>query len=253
MSSSCLPCPMKRRSRNTRPAGIRSCPICALCHSRSRRWPRNILSRRKSMEPVQIERFYLGCLAHASYMIASKGIAAVIDPQRDVDIYFQAAARHEWRIEYIIETHLHADFVSGHRELAERTGARIYLGAGSGAEFPHVAVTERDEIQFGACSLRFLQTPGHTMESVCIVMTDLGQPGRPRTVFTGDTLFIGDVGRPDLSATHTVQELAALLYQSLHEKLLMLPDDTEVLPAHGAGSLCGRQMSAESSSTIGKQ
>jgi glyoxylase-like metal-dependent hydrolase (beta-lactamase superfamily II)/rhodanese-related sulfurtransferase len=205
------------------------------------------------MKPVQVERFYLGCLAHASYMVASEGVAAVIDPQRDVDIYLEAAAGAGCRIAHIIETHLHADFVSGHLELAERTGARIYLGAGSGAEFPHVAVRDGDDIQFGACSLRFLQTPGHTMESVCIVMVDLGQPGRPRTVFTGDTLFIGDVGRPDLSPTHTVEELAALLYQSLHGKLLTLPDDTEVLPAHGAGSLCGRQMSAESSSTIGKQ
>src|SRR5215831_14111782 len=205
------------------------------------------------MEPVQVERFYLGCLAHASYMIGSQGVAAVIDPQRDVDIYLEAAAAKHWRIEHIIETHLHADFVSGHRELAERTGARIYLGAGSGAEFPHAAVKDGDEIRFGTCSLRFLQTPGHTLESVCIVMTDLGRPGRPRTVFTGDTLFIGDVGRPDLSPTHSVQELAALLHQSIHEKLLTLPDDTEILPAHGAGSLCGRQMSSESSSTIGKQ
>jgi len=205
------------------------------------------------MEPVQVERFYLGCLAHASYMVASEGVAAIIDPQRDVDIYVDAASAAGCRIEHIIETHLHADFVSGHRELAGRTGARIYLGAGSGAEFPHVAVADGDEIQFGACRLRFLQTPGHTLESVCIVMIDLGQPGRPATVFTGDTLFIGDVGRPDLSPTHTVQELAGLLYRSLHEKLLTLPDDTEVLPAHGAGSLCGRQMSAESSSTIGRQ
>src|SRR5262249_13214039 len=253
MSSSCLPCPMKRRSRNTRPAGIRSCPICALCHSRSRRWPRNILSRRKGMEPVQIERFYLGCLAHASYMIASNGVAAVIDPQRDVDIYLQAAADRKWKIEHIIETHLHADFVSGHRELADRTGAQIYLGAGSGAEFPHVAVKDGDEIQFGDCSLRFLQTPGHTLDSICILMNDRGQPGRPASVFTGDTLFVGDVGRPDLSPTHKPQELAAILYRSIHEKLLTLPDDTEIFPAHGAGSLCGRQMSSESSSTIGKQ
>src|SRR6516162_2686562 len=199
------------------------------------------------------EQFYLGCLAHASYLLASEGEGIVVDPQRDVEIYLDAAQKHGLKIRHIFETHLHADFVSGHRELAGRTGARIYLGTGSGAEFPHVAVTEGDEIQFGACSLRFLQTPGHTMESVCIVMTDLGQPGRPETVFTGDTLFIGDVGRPDLSPTHTVQELAGLLYRSLHEKLLTLPDDTEVLPAHGAGSLCGRQMSAESSSTIGRQ
>ncbi len=205
------------------------------------------------MEPVQIERFYLGCLAHASYVVGSEGVAAVIDPQRDVDIYLEAAALRGWKIEHIIETHLHADFVSGHGELAGRTGARIYLGAGSGAQFPHVAVKDGDEVQFGQCCFRFLQTPGHTMESICILMTDGGQPERPQTVFTGDTLFIGDVGRPDLSATHTPQELAAILYQSLHQKLLTLPDDTEIFPAHGAGSLCGRQMSSESSSTIGKQ
>ncbi|HYL38304.1 MAG TPA: MBL fold metallo-hydrolase [Bryobacteraceae bacterium] len=205
------------------------------------------------MEPVQVERFYLGCLAHASYMIASRGVAAVVDPQRDVDIYLEVAARKECKIEYIIETHLHADFVSGHRELAERTGARIYLGAGSGAEFPHVAVQDGDEIQFGDCCLRFLHTPGHTLESICILLHDRGAPDRPASVFTGDTLFVGDVGRPDLSPTHTPQQLAALLYRSIHEKLLTLPDDTEIFPAHGAGSLCGRQMSSESSSTIGKQ
>lgn len=205
------------------------------------------------MEPVQIERFYLGCLAHASYMVGSEGVAAVIDPQRDVEIYLEAAERHGWRIGHIIETHLHADFVSGHRELAERTGACIYLGEGSEAHFDRVAVKDGDEIQFGQCSLRFLQTPGHTLESVCIVMNDRGDANRPAAVFTGDTLFVGDVGRPDLSPTHTPEQLAAILYRSLHEKLLTLPDDTEIFPAHGAGSLCGRQMSSESSSTIGKQ
>jgi hydroxyacylglutathione hydrolase len=205
------------------------------------------------MEAVKIERFYLGCLAHASYAVASEGVAAIIDPQRDVDIYLETAARNGWKIEHVIETHLHADFVSGHHELAERTGARIYLGAGSGAQFPHVAVNDGDEIEFGRCRFRFLRTPGHTLESTCILMTDLGQPQRPPTVFTGDTLFVGDVGRPDLSPSHTPQQLAAILYQSIHEKLLTLPDDTEILPAHGAGSLCGRQMSSESSSTIGQQ
>ena len=205
------------------------------------------------MEPVQVERFFLGCLAHASYMIGSRGVAAVIDPQRDVDIYLEAAASRKLKIEYIIETHLHADFVSGHRELADRTGAHIYLGAGSGAEFPHVAVTDGDEVQFGDCCLRFLQTPGHTPESISILMNDRGDSDRPASVFTGDTLFVGDVGRPDLSPTHTPQQLAAMLYRSIHEKLLTLPDDTEIFPAHGAGSLCGRQMGSEASSTIGKQ
>jgi hydroxyacylglutathione hydrolase len=205
------------------------------------------------MEPVQIERFYLGCLANASYLIRSGETAAVIDPQRDVEIYLEAAARHRVRIEHIIETHVHADFVSGHCELAERTGARIYLGEDSGAVFAHADVRDGDAIEFGNCRLEFLQTPGHTTESICIVMTDKGNTDRPRVVFTGDTLFIGDVGRPDLSAAHTPQQLAAMLYSSLHDKLLKLPDETEVYPAHGAGSLCGRQMSSDASSTIGKE
>lgn len=205
------------------------------------------------MEPVLVQPFFLACLAHASYMVGSEGVAAVIDPQRDVDIYLEAAAQRGLKIEHIVETHLHADFVSGHRELAERTGARIYLGAGSGATFPHTAVKDGDSIQFGNCRFDFLQTPGHTVESVCIAMTDLAMPSRVRAVFTGDTLFVGDVGRPDLSGDHTPQELAAMLYRSLHEKLLKLPDETEIFPAHGAGSLCGRQMGSERSSTIGKE
>src|SRR5579864_7972283 len=205
------------------------------------------------MEPVLIENFFLGCLAHASYLVASEGVAAVIDPQRDVDIYIEAANQKGLKIGHIIETHLHADFVSGHHELAERTGARIYLGDGSGASFPHTAVKDGDSISFGHCRIDFLQTPGHTVESVCALLTDLDQPARPKAVFTGDTLFVGDVGRPDLSANHTPQELAGLLYKSLHEKLLTLPDEVEIFPAHGAGSLCGRQMSNERSSTIGKE
>ena len=142
--------------------------------------------------------------------------------------------------------------MSGHRG-SQRTGARIYLGVGSGAEMPHIAVKDGDEIQFGQCQLRFLQTPGHTLESICILMNDRGEPDRPANVFTGDTLFVGDVGRPDLSGTHTPQQLAAIMYRSIQDKLLTLPDDTQIFPAHGAGSLCGRNMSSESSSTIGKQ
>ncbi len=205
------------------------------------------------MAPVHVEHFFLGCLAHASYLVGSEGLAAVIDPQRDVEIYLDAARQHGWKIQHIIETHLHADFVSGHHELAERTGAQIYLGAASGASFPHIEVNDGHTIQFGNCRFEFLQTPGHTMESICIVMTDLGAPARPKAIFTGDTLFVGDVGRPDLSTSHTPQELAAMLYSSLHDKLLKFPDDTQVYPAHGAGSLCGRQMSSERSSTIGRE
>jgi hydroxyacylglutathione hydrolase len=205
------------------------------------------------MPSILVEHFFLGCLAHASYLVGSDGIAAVIDPQRDVDIYLEAARQKHLKIEHIIETHLHADFVSGHHELAERTGARIYLGAGSGATFAHRAVKDGDFIQFGLCRFDFLSTPGHTVESVCIVMTDMAEPSRPKAVFTGDTLFVGDVGRPDLSGEHTPQELAAMLYHSLHDKLLKLPDETEIFPAHGAGSLCGRQMSSERSSTIGTE
>lgn len=205
------------------------------------------------MKGAQVEQFYLGCLAHASYMIGSEGVAAVIDPQRDVDIYIETAQKNGWRIEHILETHVHADFVSGHHELAERTGASIYLGADSGAQFPHIAVEDGDQIQFGQCLLCFLRTPGHTLESVCILMRDQSDPARPASLFTGDTLFVGDVGRPDLSPTHTPQQLAASLYDSLQQKILTLPDNTIVYPAHGAGSLCGRQMGSENSSTIGKE
>ncbi|MBV9342818.1 MAG: MBL fold metallo-hydrolase [Acidobacteria bacterium] len=202
---------------------------------------------------VVVEHFFLGCLAHASYLISSEGIAAVIDPQRDVDIYLDRARENNLKIEHIIETHLHADFVSGHHELAERTGARIYLGNGSGATFPHMPTKDGDFLQFGQCRFDFLSTPGHTVESISIVLTDLGDTSRPRAIFTGDTLFVGDVGRPDLSGTHGPQELAAMLYHTLHDKVLKFPEDTEVFPAHGAGSLCGRQMSSERSSTIGKE
>jgi glyoxylase-like metal-dependent hydrolase (beta-lactamase superfamily II)/rhodanese-related sulfurtransferase len=199
------------------------------------------------------EQFYLGCLAHASYLIGSKGVAAVVDPQRDVGIYLDAAHERGLRIEHIIETHLHADFVSGHHELAERTGATIYMGKGSGATFPHREMGDGDEIAFGQVRLGFLRTPGHTEESVCVVVTDLERGETPAAVLTGDTLFIGDVGRPDLSDTRTPQELARMLYDSLREKILKLPDATLVYPAHGAGSMCGRNISADRNSTIGRE
>jgi hydroxyacylglutathione hydrolase len=202
---------------------------------------------------MYFEQFYLTCLSHASYMLGSEGIAAVVDPQRDVEIYLEEAAKNGFTIQYVIETHLHADFVSGHHELAERTGAKIYLGAQAGAKFPHIPIHDGEELTFGKCHLKFLETPGHTIESISVVVTDLEKPSHPLAVLTGDTLFIGDVGRPDLSGDMTPQQLAGLLYDSLHGKLLQLPDDVRVYPAHGAGSLCGRQMSSERSSTIGKE
>jgi glyoxylase-like metal-dependent hydrolase (beta-lactamase superfamily II)/rhodanese-related sulfurtransferase len=206
---------------------------------------------------MYFEQFYLTCLAHASYMIGSEGEAAVVDPQRDVDIYLKAAAEQNLEIRHIFETHLHADFVSGHKELAARTGAKIYMGARANARFPHVPLIDGFEVNVGALRLRALETPGHTPESVCLVVTDEsesgGEPRAPFAVLTGDTLFIGDVGRPDLSRTHTPRELAGLLHDSLHQKLLALPDTVMVYPAHGAGSLCGRAMRAERSSTIGQE
>ena len=206
---------------------------------------------------MYFEQFYLTCLAHASYMIGSRGEAAVVDPQRDVDIYLKAAEEQGLKIRHIFETHLHADFVSGHKELAARTGATIYIGADASAGFPHTALRDGDEVRVGAIRIRALTTPGHTPEGMCFVVTDeessaknAGGLPQPYAVLTGDTLFIGDVGRPDLSPTHTPQQLAGLLYDSLHKKLLALPDATLVYPAHGAGSLCGRAMRAEKSSTI---
>jgi hydroxyacylglutathione hydrolase len=202
---------------------------------------------------MYFEQFYLGCLAHASYMLGSQGEAVVVDPQRDVDLYLKAAEEHGLKIRHIFETHLHADFVSGHKELAARTGAKIYFGAQAGVTFQHVAVHDGFELRFGKAQIKVLETPGHTLESICLVVTDDEQPIKPWAVLTGDTLFIGDVGRPDLSRTHSPEQLAGMLYDSLHSKLLKLPDAVLVYPAHGAGSLCGRNMRAERSSTIGTE
>jgi hydroxyacylglutathione hydrolase len=202
---------------------------------------------------MYFEQFYLGCLAHASYLLASEGEAVVVDPQRDVELYLSAAAQQGVAIRHIVETHLHADFVSGHKELAARTGAKIYIGAEAGAMFSHVPVGDGYELRFGKASIRVLETPGHTPESVCLVVTDEEKSPAPWAVLTGDTLFIGDVGRPDLSPRHTPAQLAGLLYDSLHKKLLALADDVLVYPAHGAGSLCGKNMRAERSSTIGTE
>jgi len=203
---------------------------------------------------VYFKQFYLGCLAHASYLIGSEGEAVVVDPRRDVDEYLQEAEARRLRIRYVVETHLHADFVSGHRELAERAGAQVVFGAKAGAAIPHRAVREGDEIRFGKVVLRFLETPGHTLESVSILVVDTASSPEPKMVLTGDTLFIGDVGRPDLAGGRgTPQSMAGLLYDSLHGKLLKLDDDVLVYPAHGAGSLCGKNISTDTWSTIGEQ
>lgn len=199
------------------------------------------------------KQFYLGCLAHASYLIGSDGEAAVVDPQRDVDEYLEEAAAQGLEIKYVIETHLHADFVSGHHEIAARTGAQIIFGEKANVEFEHRAVSDGEELRLGKIVLRFIETPGHTPEGICVLVTD--NPDQPQKLLTGDTLFIGDVGRPDLAGGkgYTPQMMAEMMYDSLHGKLLKLPDEVEVYPAHGAGSMCGRNMSKETSSTIGEQ
>lgn len=202
---------------------------------------------------MYFEQCYLGCLAHASYVLISQGEAVIVDPQRDIEMYCEIAASHEAAIRHIFETHLHADFVSGHKELAARTGAKIYIGARANAAFPHIAVKDGFELRVGAICMQVLETPGHTPEGICLVVTDQEKSAKPWAILTGDTLFLGDVGRPDLSKTHTPEELAGMLYDSLHERILRLPDDVLVYPAHGAGSLCGRNMRAERSSTIGTE
>lgn len=204
---------------------------------------------------MYFKQFYLGCLAHASYLIGSGDEAAVVDPQRDVEQYIDAAETQGLEIKYIIETHLHADFVSGHRELAARTGAEIVFGEKSDATFPHLAVRDGDELQVGKVRFRIIATPGHTPESISILIIDSEASEEPPKVLTGDALFIGDVGRPDLvgSKGYAAETMAGMLFDSLHNKLLSLDDAVEVYPAHGAGSMCGRNISNKTSSTIGEQ
>src|SRR5215510_10581776 len=187
---------------------------------------------------MYFKQFYLGCLAHASYLIGSDNEAVVVDPQRDVEQYLDEAAVQGLTIKYVIETHLHADFVSGHIELAGRTGAQIVFGSKANAAFAHRAVTDGDEIRVGNVILRFLETPGHTPESISVLVIDTADPAKPQKVLTGDALFIGDVGRPDLAGSKgfSAEQMAGLLYDSLHYKLLKLADEVEVYPAHGAGS-----------------
>lgn len=201
---------------------------------------------------MKFKQFYLGCLAHASYYIGSEGEAAIIDPQRDVQQYLDEAAANGQKIKYIIETHSHADFVSGHLELAEKTGAEIIYGQRANTTFPTLKVKDGDELNVGEIKLKFFETPGHTPEGITILAHKEGETDK---LFTGDTLFIGDVGRPDLvgSKGFTAEQMGAMLYDSLYEKILPLPDETEVYPAHGAGSLCGKSLSKETWSTLGVQ
>ena len=205
-----------------------------------------------------LKQYYLGCLAHASYLVGDEETkaAAVVDPQRDVDQYLSDAERLGVRIDHVLLTHFHADFLAGHLELRERTGAQIYLGASADAEYEFTPMHDGGTLTLGRVRLKFLETPGHTPEGVSIVVFDLARSEHaPHAVFTGDTLFIGDVGRPDLMASSGVSaaELAGSLYRSLRDKILPLPDETLVYPAHGAGSMCGRNLSTETVSTVGDQ
>ena len=210
---------------------------------------------------MKFEQYYLECLSQASYLIADtdSGVAAVVDPRRDIQTYLDDAAADGLEIRYVIETHFHADFLSGHLELAEATGAEIVYGAAAQAEYPIRRVTTGERIALGdpdtGVVLEFRETPGHTPESISVVVWERGTDEQPFGVLTGDTLFIGDVGRPDLLASVgvTADELARQLYTSLREQLMTLPDETKVFPAHGAGSACGKNLSTETVSTIGEQ
>src|SRR4051812_22631943 len=205
-----------------------------------------------------LKQYYLGCLAHASYLIGDKAssTAIIVDPQRDVQQYLADAEKSGLQIRHVFLTHFHADFVAGHLELRDRCGAIIHLGARAQAEYAFVPMKDGDTLDFPGLRLHVLETPGHTIESISILVFDLQKdPAKPYAVLTGDTLFIGDVGRPDLRASlgWTAADLGAHLYDSLHSKLLPLPDETLVYPAHGAGSLCGKQLSSDTFSSLGDQ
>lgn len=213
---------------------------------------------RKGGTQVILTQYYLRCLAHASYLIGDEesGAAAVVDPQRDIGQYLEDAGRHGLAIRHVILTHFHADFLAGHLELRERTGARIHLGRVAKAEYAFAPMGDGDRLDLGRVRLACLETPGHSPESISVLVYDRARSdAEPHAVLTGDTLFIGEVGRPDLRAApgRSAADLAGLLYDSLREKLLPLPDATLVYPTHGAGSLCGRNISTELSSTIGEQ
>ncbi len=206
---------------------------------------------------MKFVQYYLECLSQASYLIGDEGTgtAVVVDPRRDVAEYLEDARQAGLTITHVIETHFHADFLSGHLELAAATGAEIVYGAAADAEFPHRKVRDGDRISLGEVTLEFRETPGHTPESISIVVWERSGDSEPYGVLTGDTLFIGDVGRPDLLSSKgvTADELARALHRSLHTKLLDLPDATRVYPAHGAGSACGKNLSSATVSTIGEQ
>jgi rhodanese-related sulfurtransferase/glyoxylase-like metal-dependent hydrolase (beta-lactamase superfamily II) len=205
-----------------------------------------------------LKQYYLGCLAHASYLIGDEAssTAVVVDPQRDIDQYLADAAKFGLEIGHVFLTHFHADFVAGHLELRDRCGATIRLGSRAQAEYAFVGMKDGDTLEFPGMRLEVLETPGHTIESISILVFDLEKnSAQPYAVLTGDTLFIGDVGRPDLRVAlgWTAQELGAHLYESLHDRLMPLPDETLVYPAHGAGSLCGKQLSSDRVSSVGDQ
>lgn len=205
-----------------------------------------------------LKQYYLGCLAHASYLIGDEQTrtAVVVDPQRDIEQYLEDAKANGFAIRHVFLTHFHADFLAGHLELRDRTGARIHLGSKAEAEYDFAPMADGDTLTFGRVRLEILETPGHSPESISIVVYDRDRSeGIPYAVLTGDTMFIGDVGRPDLRVAlgWDAETLASMLYDSLHEKLLKLPDDTLVYPAHGAGSLCGKAISTETVSTVGVQ
>jgi hydroxyacylglutathione hydrolase len=205
-----------------------------------------------------LKQYYLGCLAHASYLLGDEAssTAIVVDPQRDIQQYLADAEKLGLQIHHVFLTHFHADFVAGHLELRDRCGATIHLGSRAQAEYPFVAMKDSDTLDFPGLRLQVLETPGHTIESISILVFDLQKDtAKPHAVLTGDTLFIGDVGRPDLRASlgWSANDLGAYLYDSLHNKLLMLPDETLVYPAHGAGSLCGKKLSSDTVSSLGDQ
>ena len=205
-----------------------------------------------------LKQYYLGCLAHASYLIGDEASATaiVIDPQRDIHQYRADAEKFGLHIRHVFLTHFHADFLAGHLEIRDHCGATIHLGAQARAEYAFVAMKDGDTLEFPGLRLQVRETPGHTIESISILVFDLQKDtAKPYAVLTGDTLFIGDVGRPDLRASlgWTANDLGARLYDSLHDKLLPLPDATLVYPAHGAGSLCGKQLSSDTVSSLGDQ